>query len=109
MHKLLNSFRHRPRGERVGDVPDSRPIRLTIVLRPGAPVHAEAHGAGRSLSHAEYAVRHGTPQHVLDQVVGLAREHGLRVVEASSGKHAVRLEGTYGQARAVFQPEELAL
>ncbi|HTW26944.1 MAG TPA: protease pro-enzyme activation domain-containing protein [Acetobacteraceae bacterium] len=108
MHKLLDSFRRPPRAPRIGDVADDRPIRLTIVLRPGTPLPSPP-AAGRALSHAEYRDRHATPSAVLDQVTTLAQRHGLRVVETSGAQHMVRLEGTYGQARAAFQPEGLGL
>lgn len=109
MHKLLASYMHPPRGKRVGEVDDNRTIRITVVLRPRTPVRAEAYAGGKELSPAEYEKRHGTPQAVLDQVAALARAHGLHVVETSRAKHVVRLQGTYGQARAAFQPEELGL
>lgn len=38
-----------------------------------------------------------------------AKQHGLKVVEADPAKRAVRLEGTYGQAEAAFQPEDLGM
>ena len=110
MHKFRNSFRPAPRGAaRIADVDNARPIRLTVVLRPGTPLQPHAHSGARGLSHHDYRARYGTPQEVIDRVVALAGRHGLHVVEASAGKHAVRLEGTYGQARAAFQPEELGL
>jgi kumamolisin len=42
-------------------------------------------------------------------VGAFAKQHGLKVVEADPAKHAVRLEGTYGQAEAAFQPEDLGM
>lgn len=108
MRQLSASFRTAPAGQRVGDVDDADPIRLTVVLKPGEPIKT-APAAGGILSHAQYQAQHGTPDAVLQQVAAYATSHGLRVVEASSAKHAVRLEGTVGQARAAFQPDGLGV
>lgn len=110
MQKFTSSMRRRPTGQRVSDVDPNRLIRLTVVLKPGAPLQPiTPKKRHRALSRADYRARHGTKQAVLDRVVAFAKQHGLRVVEASPSKHAVRLEGTYGQAKAAFQPEELGV
>jgi kumamolisin len=109
MHKFMESMRHAPKAQRVSDVDAERPIRLTVVLKPGASVEPLAHQAQPVMSRSEYRTRHGTHQAVLDRVVAYAKQHGLRVIEADAAKHAVRLEGTYGQACAAFQPEELGV
>ena len=106
MRQLSASFRVAPAGERVGDVDDADPIRLTVVLKPGEPVRP---ASGGILSHAQYREQHGTSDAVLRQVEAYATSHGLRVVEASAAKHAVRLEGTVGQARAAFKPDDLGV
>lgn len=108
MHKLQSSFRRAPRADRVGEVDERRPIRLTVVLRPGTPIEIRRSG-GQALSHAEFRARYASRQAAVTAVEELARQHGLRVVEAEAGKHVVRLEGMFGQARAAFQPEELGV
>ncbi len=109
MHKLSASFRGPPVGHRVGDVDGSTMVHLTVVLKPCSPVRPEAHALGLAMSYDQYCREHGTQQAVLDRVLALAKAHGMRVIEASSAKHAVRLEGTYDQARAAFQPEGLGV
>ena len=106
MRQISASFRHAPDGERLGDVNDAEPVRLTVVLRPGEPIRP---AIGGILTHAQYQAQHGTSAEVLEQVSAYATSCGLRVVEASSSKHAVRLEGTLGQARAAFRPDGLGV
>jgi kumamolisin len=109
MHKFASSLRKRPTEQRISDVDANRPIRITVVLKPGTPLAAHVQQRRRALSHAQYRTRHGTKQSIVDRVAAFATSHGLRVVEANSAKHVVRLEGTYGQAQAAFQPEELGM
>ena len=108
MHELAGSERPAPRAERVGDVPDGRMVQLTVMLRPSKqlPTHD---GDVRPMPRAEFRTRYATPPGVVDAVIQLARAHGLRVLAADSATHVVRLEGTYGQARAAFQPDGLGL
>ena len=105
MHELANSKRDAPRAERVGDVPDDRPVLLTVVLKPGAELPAQ--GEVRPMSRSQFRARYATPDNTLDTVAQLAASHGLRVVAADPAAHVVRLAGTYGQARAAFQPAAL--
>ena len=108
MRELAGSERSALSAARLGDVPNGRPIRLTVVLRPGAAL--PAHGASfRPMSRAEFRERYATRPKVVDAFTQFVTSHGLRVVSADAGTHTVRLAGTYGQARAAFQPDELGL
>lgn len=109
MLRLSSSHLPAPIGAKLSEVASDRPIFLTVVLRPGLPIHIEAYADGKVLSHAEYTARHGTPQSVLNRVVEHARACGLHVVEASATKHAVRLKGSYAQASQLFQPDGLGM
>ncbi len=109
MSKFLASYRDAPNTAKVADVDPDGVVELTVVLRPGTPVTAEAYGGGRGLSHEEYRQRHGTKDEVLGRVREVARKHGLLVVSEDAAAHVMKLRGTYAQAMAAFQPESLGL
>ena len=99
------SFRLDPAGTRVGDITGAEPIRLTIVLKPKAPVDPSA----PAMSRAEYGRRHATLQPVIDALVEYARSHGLAIEQADAASHLVRLSGTYAQACSAFEPEAIGV
>ena len=109
MSKFLASYRDAPKTAKVADVDPDGVVELTVVLKPSAPVEAEAYGCGHGLSHAEYRQRHGTKDEVLARVREVARRHGLLVVSEDAGAHVMKLRGTYAQATAAFQPESLGV
>lgn len=106
---FARSFREAPKVQRVADVDDAETVHLTVVLKPGSPVHPARHIGGNGMSRADYAARHGTPRSIMDRLITFATEHGLQVEEADSARHTVRLVGTYAQARSAFQPEQLGV
>ncbi len=99
------SFQVEPPGTRTGDVDDAAPVRLTVVLKPHAPVDALA----PAVAHAEYARRHGTRDTVIEQVAAYARSHGLHVEQPAGSFHMLMLSGTYAQARSAFRPEGMGV
>ena len=99
------SFQIEPPGTRTGDVDDSATVRLTVVLRPHAPIDPSAPAVPR----AEYARRHGTRDAVAARFADYARSHGLHVEQPDGAFHMLLLSGTYAQARSAFQPEGLGL
>ena len=105
MAKLEASYRDAPPGDRA-DLDGSQPILVTVVLRPSSPVASNFTG-GPGISHEEYRSRHATSQSVIDQVTKFAAEHGLSVDSTDAGAHVVKLRGTYDQAVAAFQPDEI--
>jgi kumamolisin len=98
-----------PPGQRVSDVDPEGIVELSVVLRPGAVPDAASHAGGKELSHAEYRRRHGTPEEVMARVRDVARQHGMVVSFEDSGAHLMKLRGTYAQAMAAFQPEEIGV
>ncbi len=103
------SFRHAPRTERLADVDPAGKVQLTVVLRPGAPLDAATHAGGPGISRQTYRALHGTPPEAVARVRAVAKEFGLKVVHEDAGAHLVRLGGTYAQAIAAFQPEQIGL
>ena len=102
---LPRSFQVEPPGTRTGDVDDAATVRLTVVLRPHAPVDPTA----PAIPHADYARRHGTRDDVAERFAAYARSHGLHVEQPSGAFHMLTLTGTYAQARSAFRPEGLGL
>ncbi len=100
---LARSMRSAPKAERLGEVADGQSISLTIVLKPGTPIDPTV-----TVAPDEYRRRYATRQTVVDTLVAHAKAHGLTVEMADAGLHTVRLSGTYGQARAAFEPAGLA-
>jgi len=99
------SFQMQPPGTRTGEVDDSGTVRLTVVLKPHAPIDP----AAAPVAHAEYARRHGTRDAVTDRFAAYARSHGLQVEQPAGAFHMLVLSGTYAQARSAFQPEGLGM
>ena len=109
MQPFARSFRDVPRAaRRVGDVDPAATVRLTIVLKPEQAIHPASY-AGACLSRDQFRVRHGTSQSVLDRVAAFAKSFGLQVEQSDEARHRVKLTGTYAQARAAFQPDELGM
>ena len=103
--RFLRSHVAAPDATRLRDVDGSRPVRLTVVLRPhGLPAEI-----GAPISRAEYAARHATRADVIARLTAYAEGHGLRVDSADAGHHLVHLSGSYDQAIAAFAPENLAV
>ncbi len=108
MRPFARSFREAPRDPRVADVDDGATVRLTVVLRPATPIDP-ARCVGAAMSRTAFGERHATSQAVLDRVAAYARAHGMRVEAADPARHCVKLSGTYAQARAAFQPDEMGV
>ena len=110
MHKFSNSLRTEPNATRVGDVDDNGHVRLTVVLRPSQAVVPEHHFHGEALTHAEYKARHSTDAATITQLRHFAESHGLHVDDTAAPEtNQVILTGTYKQARAAFQPEQIGV
>jgi kumamolisin len=101
------SFRSAPAGARLGDVDPDGSVQLTVVMKPAAPLDAALHCGGPGISRETYRALHGTPEAAMARVREVARRFGLKVVHADAGAHVVKLRGTYAQAMAAFQPEEI--
>ncbi len=99
---LAHSARPAPTGQRLGDVDDAQPVRLTVVFKPGAAIDPT-----ETVSREEFRRRYASNAAAVNALVAYAKEHGLTVELADAGQHQVRLSGTYGQARAAFQPQKL--
>jgi kumamolisin len=105
LQMLARSFRPECSDERVGDVPGDASIRLTIMLKPRAPIDTTR----PAMSRGDYAKQYGTPQAVVDRVVEYAGNHGMHVDNADAAMHMVQLSGTYAQAQSAFAPEAMGL
>lgn len=99
---LARSARSAPAGERLGDVADTQPIRLTVVFKPGTVLDPMT-----TVSREEFRRRYASKSTAIETLVAYAKEHGLTVEMADAGQHQVRLSGTYAQASAAFQPQRL--
>ncbi len=108
MRAFVRSYREGPRAKRVADVDNAATVHLTVVLKPDRAIHP-MDCIGRALTRAQFSARHATSQAVLDQVAAYARSHGMQVEALEPAQHRVRLSGTYAQARAAFQPDELGV
>ncbi len=102
------SFRSAPRGTRVSDVDPSQSVLLTFVCKPGAPLEPHKAAAG-GMSRENYRRHHATHAAVMDQVRAFAESHGLTVESADAGTHLVKARGTYAQAIAALQPDEIGV
>ncbi|MGA8073598.1 MAG: S53 family peptidase [Candidatus Acidiferrales bacterium] len=89
-------------------------IKITIVVRPRRPapeLHADRELAGRlprdrrHLSREEFESNHGAHADDLAQVEKFAREHGFEIVETSSARHSVVLQGSAGDFSKAFRVE----
>lgn len=106
LQKLPRSYRQRPNLPAVGDVDDSKPVTLSVVMKPGVPFGKTV---GRSVTREQFRARHRTSQAVINRLVRFAIQHGLQVEEIDAEHHTVRLSGSYLQARRAFAPEHLAV
>jgi kumamolisin len=89
-------------------------VLLTFVLKPGTPLTPAGSGgehghARHGLSREEYRTRHGTTQQVIDEVEAFAKAHGLAVESSDASAHTVKVRGTYAQAIAMLQPDEIGV
>ena len=107
MSKFVPSYRHAPHQPRLGDVDPAGQIQLTIVLRPATPLDAATHAGGPGISRETYRALHATPDDAIARVRKVAKQFGLSVAYADATAHTVKLRGTYAQAIAAFQPDEI--
>jgi kumamolisin len=109
MSKFHASFHHEPKSKRVGDVDPAATVQLTIVLHPAAPLDAATHGGGPGISRETYRALHATPDASMARIRAVAQRFGLAVVHEDASAHVIKLRGTYAQAIAAFQPEQIGL
>jgi kumamolisin len=103
------SYRDAPKTAKVAEVDPEGTVELSVILHPGTPLNPEQHAGGRGISHDEYRRRHATKDEALGRVREVARKHGLLVVSEDASAHVMKLRGTYAQAIAAFQPENLGV
>jgi kumamolisin len=109
MPKFAASFRAAPHQTRVSGPDLQASVLLTFVLKPNTPLEPARHSGRHGLSREEYRTQHGTTQPVIDQVEALARKHGLVVESSDASAHTVKVRGTYEQAIAMLQPDEIGI
>ena len=102
------SYRSAPRGTRISDADPSQTLLLTFVLKPGAPLQPHMAAAG-GMSREEYRRRHATHGSVMDQVHAFATAHGLTIESTDPAAHIVKARGTYAQAMAALQPDDVGV
>ncbi len=107
MSKFVPSYRHAPNQPRLGDVDPSAKVQLTIVLHPAAPLDAATHAGTPGITRETYRALHATPEDAIARVRKIAKQFGLSVAHADASAHTMKLTGTYAQAIAAFQPEEI--
>ncbi len=107
MAKFVPSYRHAPHQPRLGDVDPSAKVQLTIVLHPATPLDAATHAGTPGISRETYRALHATPDDAIARVRKVAKQFGLAVAHADASAHTMKLTGTYAQAIAAFQPEEI--
>ena len=107
MTKFVPSYRHAPHQPRLGDVDGSAQVQLTVVLHPAAPLDPATHAGGPGISRETYRALHATPDDAIARIRHMAKQFGLSVAHADPAAHTVKLRGTYAQAIAAFQPEEI--
>ena len=100
------TYRPPPRATLVSDVDDNRPIRLLVVLRPQSQRIAET---GDRLTKSQLIAQYRCDRAVVDRLFAHAAAHGLSATETDATGNTITLTGTYGQARAAFRPEHLAI
>ncbi len=109
MQRFARSLHRKPRATRVGEVDNEGTVHLTVVLKPAEAIQPRQYAGGRGLSRAEFGKLHGTRQATMEAVARFAGEHGLSVEAMQPERHRIKLVGTYAQARAAFQPEDLGI
>ncbi len=107
MTKFVPSYRHAPHQPRLGDVDPSGQVQLTIVLHPATPLDAATHAGTPGISRETYRALHATSDEAIARVRRVAKQFGMTVAHADAAAHVVKLRGTYAQAIAAFQPEEI--
>ncbi|MCW2872486.1 S53 family peptidase [Actinacidiphila oryziradicis] len=91
----------------VGAVDDAEPIEITLVLRRRAEIPIDLVEGLETITPEELADRYGADPADVDLVLRTAEQHGLRVTEANPAARRVRIAGTYGELRAVVEPQSL--
>jgi kumamolisin len=109
MSKFHASFHHEPAAKRVADIDPAAAVQLTVVLHPAAPLDAATHGGGPGISRETYRALHATTDAAMERVRTVARHFGLSIVQEDASAHVVKLSGTYAQAIAAFQPEQIGV
>ncbi|MGC9949212.1 MAG: S53 family peptidase [Bryobacteraceae bacterium] len=66
---------------------------------------AKATGAGRTVSHAEFAAAYGADPKELEQVAAFARSHDLEVLESHPARRSVVMRGTVTAVNKAFAVE----
>ncbi len=107
MTSFIPSYRHAPHQPRLGDVEPSEQVQLTIVLHPATPLDAATHAGTPGISRETYRALHATPDDAMERVRRIAKQFGLTVAHADASAHVIKLRGTYAQAIAAFQPDEI--
>ena len=93
-----------PDSDALGAVdPDGR-VEVSVVLRPRHPLEELATGA-EPLSREEFAASFGADQADIQKIEAFARQHGLKVLEASQPRRTVRLAGRAADVATAFGVE----
>ncbi|WP_344626773.1 S53 family peptidase [Kitasatospora arboriphila] len=98
-----------PDARRTGDVDESQPIDITLVLRRRAEIPEDLINGPATISRQELAERYGADPADIDLVRRTAEEHGLHVLEADQATRRIKLRGTLAQLRHVADPQSLDL
>jgi kumamolisin len=97
----LPGSERRPAGTRMGDVPNSEVVEVSVILKPKTPMEAPQTG-GAVISREEFAARYSADPAVIDQVKALAKENNLTVIEVAPERRTVRLQGTAADMSKAF-------
>ena len=92
----------RPAGTRVGDVPNDELVEVSVILKPKTPMEMPRTG-GAIISREEFAARYGADPRAIEQVVALALENNLKVIEIAPERRTVRLQGTAADMAQAFE------
>lgn len=109
-----SEVRQPPGSRAAGPVPADQPISATVILRRRAPLPpppaagtlpagGTAPGPARpTMTRAELAARYGADPADIAAIEGFARDHGLRVTGADTGRRTVTLAGTVREIGDAF-------
>jgi kumamolisin len=105
-----------PGAEQIGPADPDQQIQVTLIVRPRRPVpalHADRKLAAllprerHHLSREEFEFNHGAHPDALAQVEKFARSYRFEIVETSTARHSVVLQGRAGDFSKAFRVEML--
>jgi len=92
---------------RVGAVPESETIDLTLVLRRRAEIPDDLIEGPQTITPQQLAERYGADPTDVDMVRRTAEQHGLEVTDVDQASRRVKIRGTLAEIRSVVDPSSL--